>query len=106
METNVLIGMGLLLLTSGPPDVTKMPLLQEAQGICPDGTAIEAQLYDANPDDPEAAVVLFKREGRPVGALDSKADTIYVYADRKTYTLSEAQEKYASPCDLPREDKI
>lgn len=87
--------------TSGAPDISKAPIIGNQFGLCPDGTVIEKVVYDADPNDPEAAFVVFKRAEDIVAIWDTKKGEIYVTADNKVYSLDEMRDKYPSPCDIP-----
>jgi hypothetical protein len=101
MLTNLLLGLSLLTVAYSPPNFEGMTPLGTQSGECPDGVTMEVTLYDPDPSDPEALIVVFKKEGFPVGLLDAKANTLYVYADKKVYPLEEAKEKWPTACDFP-----
>ena len=69
----------------------------EMTDICPDGGELTGAFYGID----DSGLVLFKRGSLPVGLMDRGKQTVYVYAEKKTYTVEDVQKKYPSPCDLP-----
>ena len=101
MFTNILLTMGLLMVAVGPPDFSKMPVLNQSGGFCPNGATIVITNYDANPDDPDAVIRVLESNGVPIAVIDFKKNEVYVYLEKKMYTLEEIQQLYPSPCDIP-----
>lgn len=69
-------------------------------GMCPDGQVLEQQLYDPDPKDNGAIIVVYKRGDHVLAVLDSRTKQIRL-ANGQTLTIDQAQERYGSPCNLP-----
>lgn len=69
-------------------------------GMCPDGSLIEREMYDPDPADPNAVIVIFKRGDQAIALLDSRNMQITLASGQKL-DLVEAKRRYPTPCDLP-----
>lgn len=83
------------------------PVLKDEQylgtqfGICPDGSALQVDLYDPDPSDPDALLIVFRRETGIVAILDDKNKQLWVSARQAWLPLAEAAGLWATPCQLP-----
>ena len=101
MLTNILLTVGLLVALMGPPDVSKMPILSQGSYLCENGIIFEITNYDSDPNDKDASIRILESGGLPVAAIDFKKKEVYIYKEKKSYTIEEAQVKYPNPCDIP-----
>lgn len=67
---------------------------------CPDGTIVTREVYDPDPADPNAAIILFKRGPQTIALLDTKQLTMRLMSGQ-TMTLDEIKHRWTSPCELP-----
>lgn len=101
MFTNIVLALGFLVALTGPPDFSKMPVITQSGAICPNGVMITITDYDSDPQDPDAWLRVFEMAGQPVAVLDGKKKEVYVYAEKRTYSLEDIARTYPSPCGIP-----
>lgn len=99
MFTNTILALTLLVSTLVLPDVSNMTLVNGGQIACPNGTTVQVEVFDPDPN-AEPLVIRFSRDGEVIGIIDGRDDKLYVPNDR-AYTMQEAEEKFGKPCNLP-----
>ncbi len=68
---------------------------------CPDGSIMEFAMYDPDPNDPNAVIVLYKRGPLVIAKLDSRNMTLTL-ASGQVLDIVTAKERFATPCDIPQ----
>lgn len=68
---------------------------------CPDGTSVEREMYDPDPADRNAFVLVFKRGARILAIFDSRALTVTM-ASGEVVDAVTAVQRWPSPCLFPQ----